>query len=181
MPNLPWLGCYQSRRVGATPYKSVAEKGNHMKRTDITALFPDATDEQINTIMNLNGTDVNNAKNGLTDLQGQLTTAQQRIKELEKRPTAEALSALQTELDGLKAANSLRDMRASVAKETGVPVELITADTEDAARAQAKGILDFAQPGSYPAVKDGGEPQDVGKNGIDAAWQQLAAQISQNS
>ena len=159
-----------------------------MKRTDITDVFPDATKEQIDTILNLNGADINHAREGVTALQTQLTAAQSRVTELEGKDNSAALQAaqeraqtLQTELDGLKAANALRDMRASVAKDTGVPAELITADTEDAARAQAQGILDFAKPGSYPAVKDGGEPDTGTKTGIDAAWQQLAAQISQNS
>lgn len=129
-----------------------------MKRTDITALFPEATDEQITQIMNLNGTDINNAKNGLTDLQTQLSAAQQRVAELENRPTAEDLSALQAELDNLKAANSLRDMRANVSRETGVPAELLTGETEDACKAQAKSILEFAKPSGYPTVPDGGEP-----------------------
>jgi len=136
-----------------------------MKRTDITALFPDATDEQISAIMNLNGADINNAKKGVTDLQTQLSTAQARITELEAKPTGGDLKAaqdraqaLQTELDGLKAANSLRDMRASVAKDTGVPAELLTADTEEACKTQAQSILDFAKSGTgYPAFRDGGE------------------------
>lgn len=152
-----------------------------MKRTDITALFPEATDEQITQIMNLNGTDINNARNGLTDLQNQLSTAQQRVAELEKRPTAEALSALQTELDGIKAANALRDMRVNVAKETGVPAELLTGETDEACRAQAQAILDFRNTGTYPSVHDGGEPQPhPNASAADAAWLNLAAQLNQN-
>ena len=129
-----------------------------MKRTDITALFPDATDEQIKKLMDLNGADINNARRGVDDLQA-------RISDLEKRPTADALTAaqksadaLQTELDSLKAANTLRDMRASVAKEKGVPAELITADTEESARAQADALITWKgdQP-KYPATNDGGE------------------------
>lgn len=33
-----------------------------MKRTDITELFPEATKEQVNAILNLNGADINSAK-----------------------------------------------------------------------------------------------------------------------
>ena len=129
-----------------------------MTRNDITALFPDATNEQIDKIMNLNGADINAAKNGQTDLQGQLTAAQQKIAELEKRPTADALASLQTELDGLKAANALRDMRDGVAKDKGVPASLLTGETKEACEAQAQSILDFAMTHGYPAVPDGGEP-----------------------
>ncbi len=136
-----------------------------MKRTDITAQFPDASKDQIDALLNINGADIENARAGLTDLQTQLQTAQTRLTELEQRPTADALqaaqqsaAALQTELDALKAANALRDMRASVAKDTGVPAELLTGDTDEACRAQAQSILDFAKPGAYPTVRDGGEP-----------------------
>lgn len=128
-----------------------------MKRDDITALFPDATKEQIDQIMNLNGADINAAKAGMTDLQSQLTNAQNRVAELEKRPTADALSALQTELDGLKAANAIRDIRDAVAKDKGVPASLLTADTKEACETQAQSILDFAKSSGYPAVPDGGE------------------------
>lgn len=160
-----------------------------MKRTDITALFPDATDEQIKTLMDLNGADINNAKKGVTDLQTQLTAAQSRVEELEKNTSGEDLKAaqeraqaLQTELDGLKAANTLRDMRASVAKETGVPADLLTGETEEACKTQAQSILDFAKPGTYPAVKDGGETV-LGsgiKTGVDAAWQTLVSQVHES-
>ena len=36
-----------------------------MKRTDITELFPDATAEQIDKLMDLNGQDINKAKGEL--------------------------------------------------------------------------------------------------------------------
>lgn len=135
-----------------------------MKRTDITALFPDATDEQIDKIMNLNGADINAAKKGVAELQTQLTAAQARVTELEASTTGEDLRAaedraktLQTELDGIKAANAIRDMRASVSKATGVPAELLTGETEDDCKAQAQSILDFAKPTGYPTVHDAGE------------------------
>ena len=134
-----------------------------MKRSDITQLFPEATKEQVAAILNLNGTDINSAKENLTELQTQFDAAQARVAELESaagqlseaRTLAETL---QTELTSLKAANALREMRQSVSKDTGVPAELITADTEEAARAQADAILKWhgAQP-KYPATNDGGE------------------------
>ena len=136
-----------------------------MKRTDITALFPEATDEQIKTLMDLNGADINAAKKGVEDIQTDLTKARGRIKELEAvdnsqklKEALEKAGKLQTELDGLRAANTLRDMRANVSKETGVPAELLTGETEDACKAQAKSILEFAKPSGYPTVPDGGEP-----------------------
>ena len=67
---------------------------------------------------------------------------------------------LQKQVDKLTAAENLRRLRAKVSKETGVPEALLNADTEDACTAQAKAILEFARPGTYPTVKDGGEPQN---------------------
>ena len=60
------------------------------------------------------------------------------------------------------AANAQRDMRARVAAATGVPVELLTGDTEEACTAQAQAALKFAKPvNSYPDVRDGGDPYHV--------------------
>lgn len=73
----------------------------------------------------------------------------------------ERISSLQTELDGMKQAEALRVMREKVSKDTGVPVGLLTGDTEDSCTEQAKAILSFAKP--YPAVKDGGEVESFGK------------------
>ena len=68
-------------------------------------------------------------------------------------------NALQAELDKIKAANTIRDIRAKVAEETGVPANLLTATTEEGCKEQAQGILEFSNPKSYPAVRDGGEIQ----------------------
>lgn len=139
-----------------------------MKRTDITELFPEATKEQIDAILNLNGADINSAKKNLTELQTQLETTRARVGELEQAAgqlsEAQTLSdTLRKELDNLKAANALRDMRQSVSKETGVPAELITADTEEAARAQADAILQWhGAQAKYPdATGVGGEPPEI--------------------
>lgn len=70
----------------------------------------------------------------------------------------ERAAALKTELDGLKKANQLRELRASVAKEKGVPEALLTGETEEACKTQADAILAFAKSGNaYPPVRDGGE------------------------
>lgn len=135
-----------------------------MKRTDITALFPDATDEQIQKIMDLNGSDINKAKDGMEALRGQLTAAQAAIDELKAKPSgdAEKAAALQKELDELKAANTLRDLRARISKETGVPASLLTGDTEEACKTQAEAIRAYAKPSGYPRVPDGGEAHPGG-------------------
>lgn len=134
-----------------------------MKRADITNLFPNATDDQINTLMGINGNDINNAKRGLEELQQSLKEAQSALsatsgKEDELKEALEKMSGLQTELDSMKAAESLRLTREKVAQATGVPANLLTGETEESCNEQAQAILKFAQPdNSYPVVKDSGE------------------------
>ena len=164
-----------------------------MKRTDITTIFPEATKEQIDQLLDLNGADIakargeaDKAKGDLDTYRADLETAQKRIQELEKAETdlqaaKDRAAALETELNGLKDANRIRDIRAAVAKETGVPMELLTADSEDACKAQAKGIQDYAKSGNYPEVKDGGETPTPAPAGTTGAWQNLISQINSNS
>lgn len=135
-----------------------------MTRTDITAIFPDATKEQIDKLLDMNGGDINKAKGDLTALQGQLTAAQTELRALKDKPadkdSTARIQALEDELAGLKNANALRDLREKVSKDTGVPASLLTGETEDACKSQAEAIKIFADtsktPG-YPGLKDGGE------------------------
>ena len=80
---------------------------------------------------------------------------EQNKSELQK--ATDKASALQKELDDLKKADAIREIREAVAKDTGVPVSLLTKDTEEECEAQAKEIMDFAKPAGYPQVSDGGE------------------------
>ncbi len=135
-----------------------------MKRTDITELFPDATDEQINKIMNLNGADINKAKGDLEDVKTQLATAQSELTAMKSGGGNDALqevtnkvTALQQELDKRDRAEAVRTMRDKVAGENKVPAALLTGETEEACAEQAKAILAFAQSSGYPSVPDGGE------------------------
>lgn len=135
-----------------------------MKRTDITALFPDATDEQIQKIMDLNGSDINKAKEGTEALRGQLGSVQAELEQLKAKPSADSakLAAVQQELDDLKAANALRDLREKVSKDTGVPMSLLTQSDEASLKAQAESIKEYARPGSYPNLPDRGEVHGAG-------------------
>ena len=140
-----------------------------MKRTDITGLFPDATTEQTNALMDINGADINSAKAGITDLQTQLATANATIEQLraDARDVEELTNratAFETELNTLKASNAIRDMREKVSKATGVPASLLTGETEEDCTAQAQGIVDFAKPTAYPVIRDGGEVSTTQKS-----------------
>lgn len=120
-----------------------------MKREDITAIFPEATEEQISSILNSHHTEVNNWKGKYDGLKGGPTAAELQV---EKDKAAQ----FEKELNDLKNANAVRLVREKVAGEKKIPVNLLTADTEEACNAQADAILAFANPTGYPVVKDGG-------------------------
>lgn len=137
-----------------------------MKRSDITDIWPEATKEQIDKIMNINGADVNGAKSELTNLQTQLTAAQGELQKLkdgaagkpdELKEAKDAIANLTNELNGMKHAEAVRQVREKVSGEKKVPASLLTGETEETCTAQADAILAFAKSGSYPAVPDGGE------------------------
>lgn len=78
----------------------------------------------------------------------------------ELQKATEKVKALQSEIDSMKKAAEISSIRTKVATETGVPISLLSGETEDACREQAVAILAFknTQP-QYPVVKDGGEAQ----------------------
>jgi hypothetical protein len=84
--------------------------------------------------------------------------AAEEAQKTELQKATERATALETELNTLKRANEIRVIRDQVAKETGVPATLLTADTEEACKEQAEAIKAFAQPSSgYPVINDAGE------------------------
>lgn len=76
----------------------------------------------------------------------------------ELQKAQERAAELQAKLDAMTTADKLRQMREKISAETGVPMSLLSGTTEEECKAQAQGIIDFAKPGSYPKVKDAGEP-----------------------
>ena len=89
---------------------------------------------------------------------------EQSKSELQK--ATERADALQTELNNMKRADAVRKIREEVSQATGVPAHLITGETKEQCEEQAKAIMTFAKPSSYPFVKDGGETgthSDTGK------------------
>lgn len=136
-----------------------------MKRTDITDIWPDATKEQIDRIMDINGADISKAKGDLDSIQGQLTATRSELEALKaKSPDAELQQKLQAateELTELKQANAIRDIREKVSKDSGVPASLLTGATEEECKTQAEAIKAYAQPKGYPKVPDGGEVRNA--------------------
>lgn len=75
--------------------------------------------------------------------------------ELEK--ANERAAKAESKLKAIEEAEKIRAIREEVAKETGVPVHLLTGNTKEDCTAQAAAIADYAKPAPYPTVKDGGE------------------------
>lgn len=73
------------------------------------------------------------------------------------------------ELDSMKKAESVRDIRDKVSKETGVPASMLTFDTEEECAEQAKSILAFAQPKKYPNIPDRGEVTHSGSAAVSSS------------
>lgn len=81
----------------------------------------------------------------------ELQKAQDKAAELEKK------------LNEMETASALRAMREKVASEKGVPIDLLTGETEEACNTQADGILKFASAQGYPVIRDSGEPSKMSK------------------
>ena len=84
----------------------------------------------------------------------------EELRKTELQKAVEKAQKLQAELDGMKKAASVKEMREKVSADTGVPANLLSAEDEAGCKAQAEAILAFAKPQGYPVVKDDrGEPR----------------------
>lgn len=81
----------------------------------------------------------------------------------ELQKAVELNQTLQAELESIKTEKALQEMRSKVSEETGVPANLLNGTSEEECQAQAKSILEFKKPKTYPNVRDAGEVQKVGK------------------
>lgn len=84
-----------------------------MKRTDITELFPEATKEQIDRLMDLNGADLNAARSDVQSLKDQieaLKTAQDgaAASAAGLQAANDEIAQLKTQLEGMKNAEKIR-------------------------------------------------------------------------
>ena len=101
----------------------------------------------------------------------------QEANKTELQKATEKADSLQKELDQLKNAAKLQNMRETVAKDTGVPVELLTGADEEACKAQAEAILKFAKPKNYPGTKNNSKPAQQSGGESDTAMRELARQL----
>lgn len=81
-------------------------------------------------------------------------------KKTELQKAQEEAAKLKKELSDIKQANEIRGIREKVSAEKGVPIDLLTGETEEACEAQAKKLLEFA---GHPYVMDGGEAKTTAK------------------
>lgn len=94
-----------------------------MKREEIRAIFPDATDEQLKAVLDLNGADVEKGKSKATALEADL------------KEKNEALETLTNEFNALKESNATAD-------DWKAKFEALQADNEEKARqAEADRLL----------------------------------------
>ena len=92
----------------------------------------------------------------------------QEASKSELQKANELAEKYRAELDDLKKAADVREIREKVAKETGVPASMLTYDTEEQCSEQAREILAFAKPKGYPSIPDRGEAQHSGAPGTNA-------------
>ncbi|MCH4015044.1 MAG: hypothetical protein LKE64_12080 [Solobacterium sp.] len=101
----------------------------------------------------------------------------QEANKTELQKATEKAAKLQQQVDAMTKAENLRQIREKVSADTGVPANLLTADDEETCTAQAKAILEFAKPQSYPNVSDSGEVQHTSSK---SAAQQFADWFNQS-
>lgn len=86
----------------------------------------------------------------------------ERLDEIEEASKTELQKAtekaekLEAELNTMKRDSEIRAIRARVSESCGVPVDLLTAETEEACMEQATALLAWKDPG-YPSLRDAGE------------------------
>lgn len=81
----------------------------------------------------------------------------------ELQKATERAEKLEAELSAMRHTEEVRTIREKVAQATGVPMNLLSGETEEDCTAQAKAILDFKSTQGYPLIKDSGEIQKTVK------------------
>lgn len=103
------------------------------------------------------------------ELQEQSKTELQRAQE--------QAAAYKRQVDELSAKAKRDATRAKVAKDTGVPAELISGDDEESMRAFAEAVAKWGKPSSAPRTRKPGSFSADAGDGRDAARRELARQL----
>lgn len=96
--------------------------------------------------------DIDALKASEAALKGQLEESTTKLSQ-----ETERADALKAELDAIKKANEIREIREKVAKESNIPADLLHGEDEEACKVEAEKLVEFARPKGYPTIKDGGE------------------------
>ena len=117
-----------------------------MTREDIKKHFPEATDEQINELLNINSRDIGKHKKATDDANAELKTAKETISELEKNKQDTA--ALQKTIDDYKAADEKRQAEAKAAAERADRLGRFDKAHQEASK-DRKWLNDFTKEGIF--------------------------------
>lgn len=117
-----------------------------MTREDIKKHFPDATDDQISDLLDINSKDIGKHKTAAETASADLKKANETIKELEKN--AKDATALQKTIDDYKAADEKRQADAKAAAEREERLGRFDKAHEEAGKG-AKWINDFTHDGIF--------------------------------
>lgn len=117
-----------------------------MTRDDIKKQFPEATDDQIKAILDINSHDIGKYKTAAETAQGELKTAKETIEQMEKN--AKDASALQKTIDEYKAADEKRQAEAKAAAERSERLGRFEKAHEETAKGR-KWLNDFTKDGMF--------------------------------
>lgn len=117
-----------------------------MTRNDIKKHFPDATDEQINELLNINSRDIGTHKTAAENAQKELQTAKDTIADLENN--AKDADALQKTIDDYKAADEKRQADAKAAAERAERLSRFEKAHGEASK-DRKWLNDFTRDGIF--------------------------------
>ena len=117
-----------------------------MTRDDIKKHFPDATDEQISALLDINSKDIGKHKTAAETAHNELKSAKDAIAELEKN--AKDAAALQKTIDDYKAADEKRQAEAKATAERTERLSRFDKAHAEAAK-DRKWLNDFTRDGIF--------------------------------
>ena len=117
-----------------------------MTREDIKKHFPEATEEQISGLLDINSRDIGKHKTAAETAQNELKTAKDTIAELEKN--AKDATALQKTIDEYKAAEEKRQADAKAAAERSERLSRFDKAHAEASK-DRKWLNDFTRDGIF--------------------------------
>ena len=136
-----------------------------MTREDIKKQFPEATDEQINELLNINSRDIGKHKKAAEDSAAELKTAKDTIADLEKN--AKDAAALQKTIDDYKAADEKRQAEAKAAAERAERLNRFDKAHGEASK-DRKWLNDFTRDGIFSQFEKAmADDANKGKSDID--------------